>query len=210
MSYRNMLLVSVEEYQNLRKQLLYNQAPALTQDLYKVKEIASTLPIDQQNALEGEVLREHINQNKVDATPSLPIHQPIDDSIVVGHLNNFNRINKTRANQIYQHLKAYNMQWNSMGQLLDDDNTPIANSNIVELIDYITNNARSSRLPAGFQQFISLLESSQLPRHYLSTKGETRITDYKHLQSDDSEPDGHQLTTSPSIGTWKRLKRLQK
>lgn len=46
MSYRNMLLISQEEYQNLRKQLFYKNAPEATQALYQIKDMSANLPPD--------------------------------------------------------------------------------------------------------------------------------------------------------------------
>lgn len=201
MSYRNMILVSAEEYQNLRKQILYQAAPELTQDLYKVRDSATTLPIDQKIQLEGEVLRQHISQNKNEQVKQEVIvsNEHADDQVVLSNLKHFSKINNTRANQIYNHLKAYKMQWNEMGQMLDIDSKPIPNSNIVELIDYITNNKAKARLPAGFYEFINLVELSQLPRHYLSTKGVTRLSDYKQIQIDEENK------TSIQESEWKRI-----
>ena len=207
-SYRNMLLVSVDEYQNLRKQLLYSQAPEMTQDLYNIKDKTSTLPPDQQIALEGEVLRQHIKQ--IPSTvqqPSIPV--PFNDDVVVSNFKSFIKTNKVRAGQVYQHLKAYKTQWNEMGQMLDANNVPIPNSNIVELVDYVTNTKKSKRIPAGFEEFRTLLTESQLPRNYLSTPGLTRVEDYKHLQSDASEEEDIRPAATP---IWKRLrpKRLRR
>lgn len=201
MSYRNMILVSAEEYQNLRKQLLYQTAPELTQNLYKIRDSTASLPIDQKMQLEGEVLRQHIDQNRNEQVKqeTFVSNEVLDDHVILNNLKHFSKINNTRANQIYNHLKAYKMQWNVMGQMLDVDNKPIPNSNIVELIDYITNNKVKARLPAGFNEFINLVELSQLPRHYLSTKGVTRLSDYKQIQNDEENK------TSILESEWKRI-----
>lgn len=184
-SYRNMVLIPVQEYQNLRKQILYQQGPELTKDLYQVKDSTSHLPTDERIILEGEVLRQHIKPN--DIPPPIPIATPTveqDDSIIVNNLDRFGKVNKLRSNQIYQHLKRHKIQWNELGQLKSSvDDTPIANSNIIELIDYITNVKRTKTIPAGFDEFIKIMEESQLPRNYLSTVGVTKVADYKQLQN---------------------------
>ncbi len=204
-----MLLVSVEDYQNLRKQLFYSQTPELTQDLYKVKDATEHLPPDQQLALQSEVLRQHVQQNTPQPSSPPPPTPAVNDDVVTNNLNSFSRMNKIRANQIYQHLKAHKTQWNEMGQLLNEHNEPIPNSNIVELIDYVTNTKRTARLPAGFGDFLELVHDSQLPRHYLSTLGNSRVTDYKHLKDVKDDAADDEQHTSMKTSAWKRLKRLQ-
>lgn len=205
-----MLLVSADEYQNLRKQLLYSQAPEMIQDLYNVKEKTSSLPADQQVALEGEVLRQHIKEAPSTIQPSLPT--PFNDDVIVSNFKSFIKTNKLRANQVYQHLKAYKTQWNEMGQMMNENNVPIPNSNIVELVDYVTNTKKTKRVPAGFGEFITLLNESQLPRNYLSTQGFDRMEDYKLVKSEDD--DVEEVTPTPTKKSspiaWKRVKALKR
>lgn len=219
MAYRKMVLIPMEDYQNLRKELLYQQAPELTKDLYKVHDSHANLPTDQRLQLEGEVISQHIQQNMNPTIQSIPqtivSPQVLDDSIIMSHLKSFGKINKARANQIYQHLKAYKIQWNEMGQLLDSSSAPIPDSNIVECIDYITNTNRKARIPAGFDEFISLVQESQLPRHLLSTLGITRMTDYKQIQGATaaaipSEEESDIETKWVRMSPIKPLKRLRK
>lgn len=187
-SYRNMVLIPVQEYQNLRKQILYQQDPELTKDLYQVKDTTSHLPTDEKMILEGEVLRQHFKSNDITPIPNETPNVDLDDNIIVNNLQSFGKPNKLRSNQIYQHLKRHKIHWNELGQLLSSDNTPIPNSNIIELIDYITNTKKTKSIPAGFDEFIKIMEESQLPRNYLSTVGVTKISDYKQLQNlDDAQ-----------------------
>lgn len=193
MAYRQMLLIDLDEYHDLRKRQLYYQAPELTQDLYKLRETTSNLPVDQRMRLEGEVMRQHVKTNtaasSMTSPPSPPPPAALDDSVIVNNLQSFSRVNKQRANQIYQHLKSYRTQWNEMGQLLDEDGKPIPNSNIVELIDFVSNSKKMKSLPAGLSTFIHMMEQAHLPRNYLSAKGAERIEDYKHLPAQDKLDD---------------------
>jgi len=188
-SYREMVLVPHEEYNQFRKQLLYQNLPHLTRELYDVRERTQNLPADQRILLEGEVLRQKPIPADIDTsipvTPSIPT--AIDDSVILNNLKTFPRINKNRANQIYQHLKSTNIKWNEMGQMLDSNNDPIPYSNIVELIDYITNTKRSARAPEGLNTFLDLVVDSNLPRNYLSTFGKTRVDTYKLNEPDEQE-----------------------
>jgi len=201
--YREMLLVSLEEYTRLRNQVLTQNSSDLMQNLTELKEKTDHLPADQRIALEGEVLRQHIKQPE--STPAFtPLEEPQanvdeDDAVVFDNLNRFTKTNKIRANQVYQHLKAYKVQWNKMGQMLDNTGLPISNANIVELIDYVTNTKRITRQPAGFSVFVQLLRDSQLPRNYYSTLGLLRVDDYKHLEE-------IQEDLTPSTTDWKRIK----
>ncbi len=198
--YREMVLIPLDEYKQFQKQLLYQQAPELSRDLMQLGEQTEDLPVDQRIRLEGEVLNRHIRQQDASAPPPPPPSPvKINDQVITNHLQGFPKVNKIRANQIYQHLKAYNEQWNDMGQLVDNDSEPIPRSNIVELIDYVTNTKRKARQPAGFDEFVDLLQRSNTPRHLLSTTGVTRVDDYKQLAQDDDE------LLEQSMSAYKRL-----
>lgn len=197
--FREMVLISTDDYQKLRQRATYN-TEGLQKDLNDLKqEYGTFLPADQQAKLESEIISKHANKNQIETSTSSPPDTNVDDSLILQHLDSFTKNNKKRALQLYHHLKAFKMQWNSMGQFLNEENEPILNSNIIELINYVTVPSRAKiNLPAGFGEFVKLIGEAQTPRNFLSKTGLSRIDTYidKHEKV---------ATTSEDEGRWTSL-----
>lgn len=202
-TYREMVLVSVDEFNRIRKQLLFQQPagekPTLHKELYDIKDKVEYLPDDQRIKLEGEVIAkhtDHMRPTEEDETIALK-QKPADTQFLSQHLDLFPNVNKKRAQQMLYHLSSFKQQWNERGQLIDDSGEPIPRSNVIELIDHVTNTRRTSRIPAGFSSFVKLLDDSNIPRHLLSTQGLHKVDNYKHSESD--------FTEDPIIPKWIKL-----
>lgn len=183
--FREMVLLSLEEYQKLRQRALI-PTEGLQRDLQELKqEYGTFLPADQRAKLESEIISKHSIGDKLEPSSSPALPTKVDDTLIIEHFNSFPKSNKTRALQMFHHLKSYKSQWNTMGQFLDSDNNPIANSNIVELINYVTSPSRAkNNPPAGFIEFINLLVDANTPRNFLSAIGLQRIENNKHVVDD--------------------------
>lgn len=194
-NYREMILLSLDEYNRMRKNVLFNKPnegePSLQKELNSIQDqFKDTLPDDQLLKLEGEVIQKHTSH----ILPSQPAAStttiaPINDDAFIAHFNAFPKYSKTKALQIYNHLKR-TKRWNDLGEILDNSGAPIRNSNIVELINAVTTNKKLNRIPFGFNVFINLLETTNLPQNYLSAPGYSMIVNYKQRsQSSDSPID---------------------
>lgn len=185
--FREMVLLSVDHYKQLQQSAVMQKAPKLQRDLNQIEQqYGDTLPIDQKLKLTTQAISKYAHKTNDDDLIPLPPPPPVlDDTLLKTHFDSFNPVNKKRALQMYQHLKSIDPQWNSMGQLLNDYEEPIKNSNIVELIDLVTNTKRTTRIPAGFSRFVQLLQSSNIPRNFLSTSGLAKVD--KQLENADKE-----------------------
>lgn len=192
-TYREMILLSVDEFNRIRKQLLFqqpsNEQPTLQKELYDLKDKVQNLPADQRIKLEGEVIARHTDHMRPQMGDEVVTiqKQPTDTTFISQHLDMFAKNNKKRSQQMLHHLASFRPQWNELGQLLTQDGEPIPKSNIVELIDAVTSTRRTTRIPAGFSDFIQLLEASSIPRHLFSTFGMSKVENYKQADSDSSD-----------------------
>ena len=187
--FREMLLVSVSDYNRMRKQLLV-QHSELQKDLQEVSNIyGDDIPLDQKQKLQAEVISKHKILPESEAPPqTLP---PLDDQLLKLHFDSFAKSNKTRSIQVYNHLKTYKPRWNSSGQFMSVNDKPIPNSNIVELINSVTTTKRSKNIPAGFGEFVAFLSDSNVPRNFLSIAGQEKINKLNNLVEENAEMDGH-------------------
>lgn len=180
--FREMILLSTEEYTNLKRRIQQEDLPRMQQELNEVKERYGNLPTDQYIKLEGDVIAKH---TQLPEKPNITIAPEVavpNDELLLHQIDNFPKTNKRRAVLLYQHLKNYSHAWNQLGQLVDDNNSPIDGSNIVDLIDYVTNSTKFKVMgtPIAFNQFTQMLEQSNTPQTLYSSAGMGRIKNYKH------------------------------
>lgn len=178
--FREMVLISLNEYKLLKNTVLSNtRNPNMTKELNEITDqYGQVIPADKKLKLEGEVISKYTQPNHTKLESSIPQEVPKVDYIKQ-HFDIFGPVNKKRALQIYNHLKTFSPNWNENGQLLNTDKQPIPFSNIVELIDYVTNTRRTDRVPAGFSEFVEMLEDTNTPRNFFSNTGILRIENYK-------------------------------
>jgi len=179
MNFREMVLVSLDEYKKLKTASLQKPGSTLQKDLNKLHEqYGEDLPDDQRIKLESEVISKHTGQFKHPQPVVTPQHD-----LFLRIIDSFAAINRKRALQIFHHLVAFfkhEPKWNDLGQIVNFNNEPIIGSNIVELIDYVTNtNRKTSTVPIGFDVFSFLLTESNMPRNFLSKPGLERLENNK-------------------------------
>lgn len=195
--FREMVLLSVDEYKTLRKQVLFNHPnenePSMQKELYEIKErYGDSLPIDQRMKLESEIIAKHTGNRSQQSDeskipPSTAIVAPIHDLFGI-HFTSFPKNSRTRATQIYNHLKEFfksSPKWNELGQILNEKNEAIPGSSIVELIDTVTNTRRGQRQPKGLFEFQRLLTISNTPKNYLSLSGNRQMEVHKQSSEED-------------------------
>lgn len=206
--FREMILISENEYQRLRKQVLNNNNTEIQKELDRIPEIyGENLPIDQKQKLEGAILSRHLQKSNPDDVEIMQTVSPpapaLDDALLKQHLESFAATNKKRSLQVYQHLKSYKPRWDSLGQFMNSDNTPIPQSSIIELIDSITSAKRSNRLPVGFKQFVEFVNESNIPRNFLSSQGLAKLD--KQLNETNVTDDDDEIIQSDASTSWTRL-----
>lgn len=232
-----MVLVPKNDYNRLTTQALQGSAPSMTKELEHLRQSTSTLPDDQRNKLEQEIISKHTEFCKPDtstehvhssSSSSIAPMTTLNDEIIVQQFEKFPKQNKWKAQGLYTLLKLRNPQWNSLGQLLNADGTPIQGSNIIDLIDYVTNAQVIRRgAPLGLVDFIVLLKDANVPNTYFSNKGSKRLQDfidmidgeqkvikdevpasplnYKRSRQDDDETFSDQASNNQGDSVWDTL-----
>jgi hypothetical protein len=72
---------------------------------------------------------------------------------------------RNRAERLLNYLQPH-IQWSDKGELLDSDGVGVPGTNIVDLVRYSVNSAKSfakGRQPSGWREFQSRLEASNVP-----------------------------------------------
>ena len=191
--YRKMLLLPVDEYNKYRSLLYTSQVTAtknpIQKDLNELRdEYGTNLPDDEKIKLEGEIIQKFKTKNTIDDGVKVsitPKHERIKELI-----NDFSKTNKTRATQLYNHLSSkYKSRWNDDGELVDENGNTINDSNILDLINYVTSTQKSRNVPKGISPFFSLLRSANTPSYMFSKQGESNIEHIKMQESMDTDDD---------------------
>ena len=212
--FREMVLISMSEYKQIKDA---NIPQSTNPNMYKeLKDITNRygedIPADKRLKLEGEIINRFTEPNKPMSSQKAEIKHIDNDEYIRNHLESFGPVNKKRAKQLYQHLKSFSPRWNDKGQIYSYiDNQPIPLSSIVELIDFVTNTRRIDRVPAGFNDFVLLLDETNVPRNLFSNSGLLRIEKYKQtsdatLEFDDDENYKSFTTSTPDRKVWTTLK----
>lgn len=185
-SFKERILIPLETYETLKQGGNTEQTiPSMQRDLANIpKTYGLDLPDDQRQKLEGEVI-DRYSSHKPQETPSSSSPQIESnrlDDVILG----FPKTIKTKAKQLVQFLKSQGMFYNDTLNLLID-NQPIPNSNIVDLIHYITSVTSKTRTnpPPGFEYFIQKLNNLNVPKSYLSPYGRTLLEAYEGTTVDD-------------------------
>ena len=74
---------------------------------------------------------------------------------------------QSRAESLYDFLKN-KLSFSEKGELLDDDNKAIVDSNISDLIQHAVRDRRRNMTPAGWKSFLTTLQSTNAPKMLLS------------------------------------------
>lgn len=210
--FREMILLSLHEYKRFRKQILYNQPteadPSMQKELHELKEkYGDEIPADQRQKLESSIISKHTGYNKgntgvIETPPDLTTQ----NELFLHHFDNFSNVNKKRAQQMFHHLKEtfkHKPIWNDLGQLINfQTSNPIQGSNIVDLIDSVTNTRRTNTVPSGWQSFIHYLNISNMPRNFLSLIGINKLEIYKHSGTNQDSS----VESARDINQWEQLR----
>ena len=187
--FNEMVLIPKDEYTRLNTQALQRNVPSMQRELEEIKlKYGDSLADDQKLRLESEVVSKYTDYCQPSTQEQIPTaiaptaSSTDENDLIKQQLENFPQLNRWRALQIYNHLKTTNPnQWNIKSQLLDDDKNPIIGSNIVDLIDYVTNIKRIQTAPIGLTEFITIINDSNLPQRYMSTFAVNKI--HKHIKA---------------------------
>lgn len=222
--FNEMILLPKDEYNRLTSQALHGSTPSMQKELEQLQNNHANLPDDQRNKLEQEIISKYtnhckssINQEEAESKASTASTVILDnDELLERHLKNFRNTNRLRAMSLYDHLKTYKSQWNNNGQFLtEDSNEAIPRSNIIDLIDYVTNTIKSSskNAPAGFKEFVELLFRANTPEKYFSNIGLQRVNKMEKLieaelkVAEDTDDDDVQQHENKRYATGSNAKR---
>lgn len=190
--YREMVLIPMEELNRLRHSIKTpNATSAMQKELFEMKQsFGDAIPDDRRFKLESEIISKHATSAEIPNSSPPPeteavISMPQND-LIVQHLAGFTNYNRVRAMRLFQHLNDFykrnnTAKWNDLGQLYDVDKKLIPGSNLIELIDTVTNSLGSnpSYFPVGFDVFIDMLHDSNMPQTVYSAKGRAKMLEYK-------------------------------
>ncbi len=171
--YKKMVLIPEEEYAQLKTTPLDNHTSKIERQMREMKE-RERLPDDQWLMVQSNLLsrardmntQPHLNDNKIVST----LHPKwVDQSI-----HRLPQGNRQRAKQMLEFLKTRNINWTMEGELMNLNGVAIPNSNIIDLINYVTISVANSRLhePSGLNEFIDLLIHINLPQSMLGISGQ--------------------------------------
>ena len=193
--FRKMVMLPIDEF-NKYKNILYmsqvtpNPNP-MQQELENVRNIYGTsLPDDMKTKLESEIIQKYSSKNTINE-PSLPKPDPQKLAWISQSIQNFPRGNKNRAQRLHNFLETkVQNRWNENGELLTTNGDPIRNSNILDLINFVTTSQKYDHTPVGFSDFIILLNEANVPTHMISKNGMNHIEDNidKQMSVDEEEP----------------------
>lgn len=207
--FRKMVMLPIDEF-NKYKNILYlsqvtpNPNP-LQKELEQVRETYGTsLPDDQRVKLESEIIQKYSSKNSNVPSPLIPT-DPQQLAWIGQSLQNFPKANKNRAVRLHTYLDTRSLnRWNEKGELLTSDASPIPNSNILDLINFVTTTQKIDQTPIGFTDFIKLLIETNVPTHMLSKNGLKHINNEVNKQQTEEEEDNVGFYTPHLTGTRKR------
>ena len=76
---------------------------------------------------------------------------------------------RRKGKMLLNHLQANkSISWKPSGELKDKSGLPIEGSNITDLVHYVTRNRPTAKAPNGSNEFIALLEETNVPREAIS------------------------------------------
>ena len=222
--FRKMVMLPIDEF-NKYKNILYtsqvtpNPNP-MQQELEHMKEAYGTsLPDDIKAKLESEIIQKYSSKNPLNETLP-PKHDPQKLAWVAQSIQNFPKGNKSRAQRLHNFLESkVPDRWNENGELLTTDGNPIRNSNILDLINFVTTTQKYDHTPVGFSDFIMLLYDANVPTHMISKNGMQHINDdnVNKQMSVDEEPQQPSISDreddgfyTPELKSTKRKRKKKK
>lgn len=188
--YTRMMMVPEQEYNTLKQSHTSQKSPLLHQhaldDLQKVN-----LPPDQFMKVYSSL----IDRQKEHSFPEQsPEPEPPKTEWVMNSLQYMPQSNKTRATQLLHFLinKQPDIQWNERGEIKGLQFATIPGSNIIDLVNYVTNPRKQTIKSTGVSEFLHMLRALNVPHSLLSQQGQAELRRAIHSPSvvatSDSKP----------------------
>ncbi len=170
--YQKMYVLPAEEYHRLTMPKQDPKTMQMERELIDLKE-QQNLPPDQWLKVQS-----HINSRgrdmqsytaKESVTPEPPKVKWVEQVI-----QRFPKHNQQRALQMLNFLITRQISWNSEGKVMNLNGDVLSNTNIVDLINYMTLSHRRKYLvePEGLSEFIKIVQSTNMPINMLGLVGQ--------------------------------------
>ena len=192
-SFREMVLLPLEVYKRMRQSILVNNdTTPMQKELFDLKQQYKNIAPDQRMLLESDIITKHTGHVRTaDVEPEQQQqsqqNETYDNTLVKSSIEGFSKTHKNRALQLYNYLETTYInspKWNEKGELLNDYNIALPNTNIVDLINFVTTSKARKSYPNGMSEFIVMMDKANVPSYLFSNKGQESLQSYK--QSDQS------------------------
>ena len=188
-SYREMVLLPLEVYKRMRQSILVNNdTTPMQKELFDLKQQYKNIAPDQRMLLESDIITKHTGHIRAPSVEPEQQNESYDNTLVKSSIEGFSKSHKNRALQLYNYLETTytnSPKWNEKGELLNDHNIPLPNTNIVDLINFVTTSKARKVHPNGMSEFIVMMDKANVPSYLFSNKGQESLESYK--QSDQSQ-----------------------
>ena len=188
-SYREMVLLPLEVYKRMRQSILVNNdTTPMQKELFDLKQQYKNIAPDQRMLLESDIIAKHTGHVRAPSVEPEQQNESYDNTLVKSSIEGFSKSHKNRALQLYNYLETTytnSPKWNEKGELLNDHNIPLPNTNIVDLINFVTTSKARKVHPNSMSEFIVMMDKANVPSYLFSNKGQESLESYK--QSDQSK-----------------------
>jgi hypothetical protein len=209
--YSRMILISEADFNTIKKRLIVDDSlfqADLTPDqavkvyahnrlqnkrkMYTMEETTQTLP-SPSPPLKSEALVSSISQ-----TENTVSDEQLKQSIILA-INTFPKYCRAKGRVLLELLTAHKpLPWNDKGQILDDNNQPIVNSHILDLIRYTADARIKVGPPVGWIQMKKILQELNIPNQYTRKIDEEKIVPEALPLPPSPPPSPPPLPTPPS------------
>ncbi len=206
--YQKMYVLPAEEYHRLTMPKQDPKMMQLERELHDLKE-QQNLPPDQLHKVQSYLYsrgrdmkskptKESSRESKESGRePKESSGEPTRVKWIEQSIHRLPKHNQQRALQLLNFLINREIGWNSEGEIRDVNGDVLPNSNIVDLINYMTLSHRRKYLaePEGLYEFIELLQAANMPNNMLGLIGQEAMKKSR----------GSFLRTGPEL-VWHSLK----
>ena len=171
--YQKMYVLPEEEYHRLTITKQDPKTMQMERELSDLKE-QQNLPPDQWHKVQSHISSRGRDMQSYTTKESVtPEPEPTKVKWVEQVIQRFPKNNQQRALQMLNLLITRQISWNSEGEVKNLNGDVLSNTNIVDLINYMTLSQRRRHLvePKGLSEFVKLLQSINMPNNVLGLIG---------------------------------------
>ena len=171
--YQKMYVLPAEEYHRLTMPRQDPKMMQIERELHDLKE-QQNLPPDQWLKAQSHIESRGRDMQSDRSKASVAVPEPPKVKWVEQSIQRLPKNNQQRALQMLNFLISRQVAWNSEGEVVNLNGDALSNTNIVDLINYMTLSQRRKYLvePEGISEFIKLLQAVNMPLNMLGVIGQ--------------------------------------